>query len=120
MLHFGGAAWLVGDCQGNRRAVRIGGRDEPLEFLELRSARVECTADGARVRAPGLDLVLDEPRGRLETVLRTDLVPVGARAVWSGRALIVATTAAGPLTMNRHRCEASRLVTEAVTLPAQR
>jgi hypothetical protein len=120
MLHFGGAAWLVGDCQGNRRAVRVGGRDEPLEFLELRSARVECTADGARVRAPGLDLVLDEPRGRLETVLHSDLVPAGARAVWSGRALVVATTSAGPLTLNRRRCEASGLVTEAVALPAQR
>jgi hypothetical protein len=120
MLHFGGAAWLVGDCQGNRRAVRIGGRDEPLEFLELRTARFECTSDGARVRAPGLDLALDEPRGRLEALLPEDTVPASGRAVWSGRALVVAATGAGPLTLSRHRCEAGRPVKETVELPAQR
>jgi hypothetical protein len=30
---FGGAAWLVGDCQGSRRAVRVAGREVPLYFL---------------------------------------------------------------------------------------
>jgi hypothetical protein len=117
MLNFGGAAWLIGDCQGSRRAVRVGGRDEPLEYLELRTARLECGADGPRVRAPGLDLALDEPRGRLEALLPIDLVPVGARAVWSGRALLVAATGAGPLALNRYRCEAGRLLREGVPLP---
>jgi hypothetical protein len=119
-LVFGGAAWLIADCQGNRRAVRVAGRDEPLEFLELRTAHVECAADGVRVRAPGLDLALDEPRGGLEALLPTALAPEGARAVWSGRALVVAATGGGALALTRHRCDGGRLAKEAVALPALR
>jgi hypothetical protein len=119
-LIFGGALWLIGDCQGNRRAVRVAGRDEPLEFLELRTTRLECAADGARVRAPGLELVLDEPRAGLEALLPADLAPAGARAVWSGRALLVAATGTGALAVTRHRCDGGRLVRDAVALPVQR
>lgn len=115
---FGGAAWLVGDCQGNRRAVRVAGREEPLEFLELRTVRLECAADGTRVRAPGLDLVLDEPRGGLEALLPSDLAPPGSRAAWSGRALVVAATGSGALSLTRHRCEGGRLARDTVPLPA--
>jgi hypothetical protein len=119
-LIFGGAAWLVGDCQGSRRAVRVAGRNDPLEFIELRTARLECAADGARLRASGFDLVLDEPRAGLEAALPVELAPAGSRATWSGRALVVASTGGGALGVTRHRCDGGRLAQEAVALPTVR
>jgi hypothetical protein len=119
-LVFGGAAWLVGDCRGSRRAVRVAGRSDALEFLELRTVRLECAADGTRLRAPGLDLVLDEPRAGLEAVLPGELAPEGARATWSGRALVVASTGGGALGVTRHRCDGGQLVSDAVALPTAR
>jgi hypothetical protein len=119
-LVFGHALWLIGDCQGNRRAVRVAGRNDQLEFIELGTARLDCASDGPRVRAPGLDLVLDEPRAGLETLLPADLTPAGSRAAWSGRALLVATAGSGALGMSRFRCEAGRLLKESVLLPAPR
>ncbi len=117
-LVFGGAAWLIGDCQGSRRAVRVAGRNDPLEFIELRTVRLECATDGARLRAPGFDLVLDEPRAGLEAVLPVELAPAGSRVAWSGRALVVASTGGGALGVTRYRCDGGRLAQEAVPLPS--
>jgi hypothetical protein len=99
-----GAAWLAADCQGNRRAARIGAADEAVEYLELRSLALECRAGAATVRAPGLDFPLDSPRGRLEALLPSAVAPRGARAVWTGQALLVASTAATSLRLARYVC----------------
>jgi len=109
MLHFGGAAWLVGDCDGNRRAVRVAGRTEPLQYLDLRVTRLECVAGEARIRAPGLDLELDEPRDRLEGILPPDIAPAGSRVSWSGRALVVAAATGDALALTRFTCAGDRV-----------
>jgi hypothetical protein len=118
-LVWGGAAWLIGDCEGNRRAVRVAGRDEPLEYLDLRTTRFECTHGEARIRAPGLDLLLDEPRARLEAILPSDMAPSGSRATWAGRALVVASATGDVLGVKRAACEGNVVRTEGVGVVAR-
>lgn len=103
------AAWLVADCEGGRRAARIG--DDPQEFLELRGLRLECRSGSMRVRAPSLDLALDEPRSGLAPLLPPDVAPSGARAAWAGRALVVATSFADTLRLTRRSCNGDRIET---------
>jgi len=107
-----GAAWLIADCEGARRAARIG--DDAAEQLDLRSPRLEC-ADGAlRVRTPSLDLALDEPRSGLAPLLPPDVAPAGSRAVWSGHALVVAASFAEQVRLTRRTCDGARLVTTTI------
>ena len=107
-----GAAWLVAECDGGRRAARIG--DDPQEFLDLHGLHLECRSGQLRVRAPSLDLALDEPRSGLAPLLPPDVAPLGARAAWTGRALVVATSFADQLRLTRRTCTGDRL--ETVTL----
>jgi len=104
------AAWLVGDCEGGRRAARIG--DDPQEFLDLHGLRLECRSGKLRIRAPSLDLALEEPRSGLASLLPPDVAPAGARAVWTGRALLVATSFAEELRLSRRTCNGDRLETQ--------
>jgi hypothetical protein len=103
------AAWLVAECEGGRRAARIG--DDPQEFLDLHGLRLECRSGQMRVRAPSLDLALDEPRASLAPLLPPDVAPVGARAAWAGRALMVATSFADTLRLTRRSCNGDRIET---------
>ena len=103
------AAWLVADCEGGRRAARIG--DDPAEFLDLHGQRLECTSGKLRVRAPSLELALDEPRAGLEPLLPPDVAPTGSRAVWTGQALVVASSFAEQLRVSVRRCHGDRLET---------
>ena len=103
------AAWLVAECDGGRRAVRLGARDAPVEYLDLHALRLECKQGVASIRAPSLELTLDEPRSGLTPLLPADLAPPGARAVWAGRALVIATSFAGRLRLARYTCAGDKL-----------
>ncbi len=100
-----GKAWLIADCQGNRRAARIGGGDDVVEYLDLRSPRLDCRAGIAAIRASGFELLLAEPRGALEALLPSVIAPRGARAVFTGRALLVASSVGNALRVARYVCE---------------
>jgi hypothetical protein len=99
-----GNAWLVADCQGNRRAARIGRSDTAIEYLDMRSLRVDCKGTVASLRASGFELPLDEPRSRLEALLPDAMAPRGSRAVWTGSALLVASSAGNALRLARYVC----------------
>ncbi|HEV8548594.1 MAG TPA: hypothetical protein VGQ57_06190, partial [Polyangiaceae bacterium] len=101
------AAWLVGECPGGRRAARIG--DDPAESLDLHGARLECQSGHMRLRTPGLDLALEEPRSGLAPLLPDDVAPAGSRAAWAGRALLVATLAGTTVHVARRSCNGDRL-----------
>jgi hypothetical protein len=107
-LAWRGAAWLVADCEGVRRAARIG--DDAAEQLDLRAPRLECSGGTLRVRTSSLDLALDEPRSGLAPLLPPDVAPPGSRAVWTGRALVVAASFAEQLRVTRRTCEGTRLL----------
>ena len=101
-------AWLVAECQGHRRGARIGAGDEAVEYLDLRALRLDCRGGVATIRAAGFELVLDEPRGRLEAILPGAMAPRGARAVWTGQALLVASSAGDALRLARYVCAGDR------------
>jgi hypothetical protein len=103
------AAWLVAECEGGRRAVRLGARDEAPEYLDLHALRLECRGGAASIRAPSLDLLLDEPRAALGALLPIELAPAGARAVWAGRALVVATSFADHVQLASYACDGDKL-----------
>jgi hypothetical protein len=106
------AAWLVSQCEGGRRAVRLGPRDEAPEYLDLHALRLECKNGAASIRAPSLELLLDEPRPGLASLLPPELAPPGARAVWAGRALVVATSFADHVRLARYACAGDQLGTQ--------
>jgi hypothetical protein len=108
-LTWDGGAWLVADCQGARRAVRIGEGDAAPVYLDLRNPRFECRAGVARIRTSGFELELDQPRGKLSALLPRELATEKARAVWTGRALFVAEAAGGELSLRRLVCSGDRL-----------
>lgn len=110
------AAWLVAECENGRRAVRLGARDEAAEYLDLHALRLECRHGAATVRAPSLDLPLDEPRSGLAALLPPTLAPLGARAVWTGRALVVGTTLGDRVRLTRHTCAGDALRTETLDI----
>jgi hypothetical protein len=103
------SAWLVAECQGNRRAARIGAGDEVVEYLDMRAPKLECRSGIARIRASAFELVLDEPRPRLEALLPTGIAPRGSRAVFNGNALLVASNAGTSLRLARYPCNGDRL-----------
>lgn len=103
------AAWLVADCEGGRRAARIG--DDPPEFLDLHGQRLECTSGKLRVRAPSLDLALEEPRSGLAPLLPPDVAQAGSRAAWTGRVLLVVSSFAEQLQVTVRECRGDRLET---------
>jgi hypothetical protein len=102
-------AWLVAECQGNRRAARIGGGDEVVEYLDMRAPTLECRAGIATIRASTFELALDEPRPRLEALLPTSIAPRGSRALFTGHAVLVASSAGTALRLARYTCTGERL-----------
>lgn len=113
-LVWDGAAWLVADCEGARRAVRIGAGDEAPVYLDLRTPRFDCQHGTAGIRTSGFALALDEPRGKLTALLPREIAGPKARAVWTGRALVVADTSGTELRIRRHACAGDRLETSEV------
>jgi hypothetical protein len=113
---FQGKAWLIANCQGNRRAARIGGSDDEVEYLDLRSPRLDCRGGIAAIRASGFELLLDQPRGRLEALLPSAIAPRGSRAAFTGRALLVASSVGQSLRVARYVCERDQWVESNVDL----
>jgi hypothetical protein len=103
------SAWLVAECQGNRRAARIGGGDEVVEYLDMRAPTLQCSSGILRIRASSFELALDEPRPRLEALLPTSIAPRGSRAVFTGNAVLVASNAGTSLRLARYTCSGDRL-----------
>ncbi|HMI92363.1 MAG TPA: hypothetical protein VK509_13400 [Polyangiales bacterium] len=90
LLALDDGALLIADCGGVRRGVELTlAAQLPVE-RELAEREVVCSAGQARLRAGGFELALHGARERLESLLPDALAPPGARAVWTGRALLVA------------------------------
>jgi hypothetical protein len=113
---FQGKAWLIANCQGNRRAARIGGSDDEVEYLDLRSPRLDCRGGIAAIRASGFELLLDQPRGRLEALLPSAIAPRGSRAAFTGRALLVASSVGQSLRVARYVCERDQWIESSIDL----
>lgn len=107
---FGGEATFVGACGGQWRSVSVSLDAGGLVARDLDPRGLVCNARGALLRFGGGWLRPDEPLGRLELLLDDDLAPAGARAVWTGRALLVARPIDGRLSVRRFGCREAQLV----------
>ncbi len=104
--------WLVGDCSGSRRAVRVRGGN--AETLEMRVDRTEAVCESGypviRQAGPsGMRLVFGVARDRLEAFLPEALSAPGARAVWTGHTLLVASPQRGAITLKGYQCDSTLL-----------
>lgn len=105
---FGGEATFVGACAGQRRGVSVPAAGGALVVRDLDQRGLVCTAGGPVLRFGEGWLRPSEPLGHLELLLNDDLAPPGARAVWTGNALVVAQMRDGRLVTARHGCRGTR------------
>jgi hypothetical protein len=104
MLALDDGALLVADCNGVRRAVELTLAARPPVERTLSEREVTCDGALPNVRAAELALPLTAPRERLESVLPDELAPPGARAVWTGHALLIAHPAPSGIELVRLAC----------------
>ncbi|MFW5924643.1 MAG: hypothetical protein ACOCV4_00665 [Myxococcota bacterium] len=105
----------LGRCDGDLRAVELreGGKQRTdVGSVERRAACEEgkpvLTMVGAGQRAR--ELRLTGPLGALEAWLPEAVAPPEARAVWTGRALLVATPIASEVALRRFECDGAQLI----------
>jgi hypothetical protein len=105
MGRLGGDVIFAGRCGSERRGVRLRGVGEEPQALRL-DVSLRCKADSVLVAAGtngGWSHRVAAPADRLELALPADIAPDGARALWTGHALLVAR-AVGPLLELRRGC----------------
>ncbi|HZO13802.1 MAG TPA: hypothetical protein VFB62_11110, partial [Polyangiaceae bacterium] len=95
--------WVVGSCSGKRTGVLLRGIDAASPMTDLSNVELRCEKERP-ILALAQNRVLADPVAGIAPLLPTSLAPLGARAVWTGSALIVAHPAAGELTLTRYRC----------------
>ena len=102
-----GEALYVARCDGARTAVRIGTRRDKVAPVGLQELRVECWNAKAHLLGGGtrpLRVVLDAPVDGIGPLLPETLAPDGARAVWTGTALLVAAPTRSQVALRRYEC----------------
>lgn len=108
-----GAA-LVGVCAEGRSAAILDGHGRVGSTLATLTSDVVCeggrpvlvvNGDATPRRLPLVGSV-----SRLETLLPERIAPRGARASWTGQALLVATWLEGEVALRRYECHETRLV----------
>jgi hypothetical protein len=117
---------LGGDCGVLRRAARLTVDMKPPAEFPLDDLALACRRGRASITATGWALSLDHARAELEVVLPEQVAPSGARALWTGSALLVAQRMSGRLELTRYTCAGDALRVEssasspALPLPARR
>jgi hypothetical protein len=107
---FGGEATFVAACGAQRRSVSVPADGGALVARNLDVRGLGCNASGPLLRFGNGWLRPSEPLGRLELLLNDDLAPPGARAVWTGAALLVAQASDGRLSLRRYGCRDTQLL----------
>jgi hypothetical protein len=106
--------WLVGDCtgEGQRHGVRVRGGNADIQDLRVDRLEAVCQSGSPLIRQTGpagMILPLTNPRDRLEAFLPPALAPATARAVWTGRTLLVAIPSPALITLKGYQCDSTLL-----------
>ena len=100
-------------CAGRTTATQLDAMGRPLARFDPAEPSVACAAGRPSITlSERARLRLDGAREDLEALLPGAIAPAGARAVWTGEALIVAAHADGLVTLRRSRCLGQRLARE--------
>jgi hypothetical protein len=102
-------ALLVVRCGDELRATHVAQAGRAVTDLGRLERAVRCGPEGMELHlrgqhGQGVVLPLTGPLSRIETWLAEDLAPAGARAVWTGQALLVAAPAEEGVRVCGHRC----------------
>jgi hypothetical protein len=103
---------LGADCSATRRAAQLTRDMKPATEVSLDDVRVVCDGERASISAGSWSIALDAARDRLEVVLPAALAPTGARAIWTGVALLVAHRQSDALELRRYVCARGTLHVE--------
>lgn len=109
LLALGGSVRLVADCGGERRSAHVGPDNSAVTVEELPSPDLDCQGARPRIRFGESWVELDAPSVNLQALLPSVVAPRGSRAVFTGRALLVAAAKGGKVTLTRYACQAGIL-----------
>lgn len=107
-------AIAVGRCPEGPRVQEMNARGELVGAVHAAVRSVRC-AEGRpviEVGGPGgpLRVPLTESASRLESLLPEAMAPAGARAVWTGDAMLIAIPSGRDVGLRRYQCELDRMV----------
>lgn len=114
------AAFVVHDelvipaqCSGGSAGVRLSREAGAMRPFTYDPANVRCDGSVPILAASGTNafsLRLDQPMSGIERMLPPRVAPPGSRAVFTGRAVLVASILGGEVTVHRFECEGGQLV----------
>lgn len=100
---FDSGAYVSARCGNRIQGVWLGDAGRRSEELNT-APRVECSGDEAVVIVGERRETLRAPRDRIESLLPPSLVPGPSRAVWTGRAVLVAAPIGREVAFRRYEC----------------
>lgn len=99
---------VPGRCPGGRAGARMAANAQAMRAMPMEALSIRCegrtpilTTEGAI----GATVRLVAPLDRLETILPSNVVPEGARAVWTGSTVLIAQPIGGEVALHRFGCE---------------
>ena len=112
-----GKEYLLGRCtDGLRRAFRPARVERKAASFDVSEPTLGCLSSGLEVHF-SLDgprhYRLEKPEQRIDRMLPERIAPAGARAVWTGEALLVAQLSGAELELGRWSCSGIELVKQA-------
>ncbi|NOY92189.1 MAG: hypothetical protein GXP55_13415 [Deltaproteobacteria bacterium] len=104
------AVVAVGRCGSGRRLVRVREGGRALDRIGEVTPSVDCSGAHPVLKAGTFSYPLAGSVAHLEALLPDSLAPRGARALWTGEALLIATPIGREVSLHRYQCEHGELV----------
>lgn len=110
ILTIDGDPSIVANCDGRRTIAHLRSEDGPVPVEPASPVDPTCTNGKLWLRVGAHMHAFSTPQRGLELLLPPHLAPAGARAAWSGNALLVASTLGSELHWRRYVCDGEAMV----------